>query len=40
MPCYLVTMTIAKFLQVDLNRVIQEELVDTKFEEGLALLFY
>ena len=42
-PCYLVTLTITKFLWAELNRVIQEELVDTKFddfEEGLALLFY
>ena len=34
---------ITKFLHVELNRVIQEELVDTKFadlEEGLALPFY
>ena len=42
-PCYLETMMIAKFLQAKLNKVIQKELVDTKytdFEEGLALLFY
>ena len=37
MPCYSLTMMITKFLPAELNRVIQEELVDTKFadfEEG------
>ena len=43
MPSYLVTMMIVKVLHAKLNRVIEEELVDTKytdFEEDLALLFY
>ena len=43
MPSYLVTMMIAKFLHAKLNRVIQEELVDTKytdFEEGLTSLLF
>ena len=34
---------ITKFLRAEVNRVIQEELVDTKFadfEEDLAFLFY
>ena len=30
MPSYLVTMMITKFLHAKLNRVIQEELVDTQ----------
>ena len=41
MPCYSITMTIAKLLQTELNRVIQEDLVVTKFadfEECLLLL--
>ena len=35
-------MAITKFSQVELNRVIQEELVDTKFADfwGFMMLFY
>ena len=43
MPCYFVTKVITKLLQAELNRVLQEELIDTKFAdfaEGLVLLFY
>ena len=31
--CYSVTMAITKFSQVELNSVIQEKLVDTKFAD-------
>ena len=38
--CYSVTMGTTKFIQPELNRAIQEELIDTKFPnfgEGLVL---
>ena len=42
MRCYSVTMVTTKFLQMEFNRVIQEEFIDTKFAnfgEGLVATF-